>query len=582
MGRIHPDDRQEMEEAFRNSCESESACEQAHRLVAADGQVKHVVERWKVFRDGEGRPYRALGTCRDVTAKVKAEGRLRHVSSLLRAVAEGTSDAVFVKDLEGRYLFANSATAKFLGRTVEEVIGRDDSELFGAEEGQALMEADRQVIESGEARSGEERLSIGGDRRIFSALKAPYRDESGRIAGTIGISRDITEQKKLEAQFLRAQRMESIGTLAGGIAHDLNNVLAPILMSIELLKMDESSPDKLDILSTIEGSARRGGEMVRQVLTFARGVEGQKVPLSAAPIVRDVEKIANDTFLKTIAVSCETEPGLWMVEGDPTQLHQVFLNLAVNARDAMPEGGRLRLSARNETLDLHYAAMNLEAAPGPYVVIEVEDTGCGMPPEVVDRVFEPFFTTKETGKGTGLGLSTSMAIVKGHGGFVRVYSEPGSGTRFRVHLPALATEAREPSERQQAEFPKGHGETVLLVEDEFAVREIARQTLESYGYEVLTASDGTDATAIFAVERARIDVVLTDMMMPNMDGPAAIRAMRRIDPSVRIVATSGLGEGGMSGKAAALGVKHFLSKPYTAEALLRTLREILESGAGPE
>jgi len=578
LDRIHPDDQKLMENAFRESCESEGARELTHRIVAEDGQVKHVVERWKVFRNAEGRPYRALGTCRDITERIESEGRLRHLSSLLHAVAEGTTDAVFVKDREGRYLFVNAATAKFFGRSKEEVIGRDDSEFFGVEEARLLRVADRQVMDSGEARTSEERLTLEGTRRVFSAIKAPYRDQSGRIVGTIGISRDITDQKNLEAQFLRAQRMESIGTLAGGIAHDLNNVLAPILMSIELLKMDESAPDKLEILATIESSARRGGEMVRQVLSFARGVEGQKVPLSVKPILKDIEKVANDTFLKSIDLRCEIEPELWMVEGDPTQLHQVLLNLAVNARDAMPQGGLLRLSARNEVLDEHYAAMNLEASAGPYVVLEVEDSGYGMPPEVVDRVFEPFFTTKETGKGTGLGLSTSLAIVRGHGGFVRVYSEPRNGTRFRVYLPALVADAREVVEQQRVELPRGQGETVLLVEDELAVREIARQTLESYGYEVLAASDGAEATAVFAMERERIDVVLTDMMMPNMDGPAAIQVMKRIDPEVRIVATSGLGEGGMIGKAASLGVKHFLSKPYTADALLRTLREIFGPG----
>lgn len=315
--------------------------------------------------------------------------------------------------------------------------------------------------------------------------------------------------------------------------------------------------------------------MVKQVLTFARGVDGKQLPVHVGRIVREIEKIANDTFLKNVQIRSKIPQDLWIVKGDPTQLHQVLLNLCVNARDAMPKGGRLTISAGNRLLDEHYASMSLEARPGPYVVVEVEDTGTGMTPEVMERIFEPFYTTKELGKGTGLGLSTSMAIVKSHGGFMRVSSEQGTGTIFRVYLPAQSEPAGESDGLPEDDLPRGDGEVVLVVDDEAAVRDITRQTLETFGYNVLLASDGAEAIAIYAVQKQNISVVLTDMMMPLMDGPATIQALMRMNPKVRILAASGLNGDGMVAKAANLGAQHFLPKPFTAVTLLKVLKQVL-------
>src|SRR5581483_6375192 len=266
---------------------------------------------------------------------------------------------------------------------------------------------------------------------------------------------------------------------------------------------------------------------------------------------------------------------LWVVTGDATQLYQVLMNLCVNARDAMPGGGALTLSAENLVLDDSYARMHLEANPGRFVLIRITDTGVGIPAENLNKVFEPFFTTKEYGKGTGLGLSTVVGIVKSHQGFVDVYSEINRGTEFKVYLPAVTSEMMPQAEAEQAELPAGHGELVLLVDDEAAIREITRGTLEAYGYNVMTAADGTEAVAIYAANKDSIQVVLTDMMMPYMDGPATIRALRKMDPRVRIIASSGLAGDGKLAEAANTGVKMFLSKPYTAEKLLKALAEVL-------
>jgi signal transduction histidine kinase/CheY-like chemotaxis protein len=388
---------------------------------------------------------------------------------------------------------------------------------------------------------------------------------------------DLTERKKLEQQFLRAQRMESIGTLAGGIAHDLNNVLAPITMSIDLLKMKFTDKSSQELLATLGSSAQRGAEMVRQVLSFARGVEGRKMEVQVKHLLKDIEKIANDTFPKNIQVRSIIPNELWTILGDPTQLHQVLLNLCVNARDAMPNGGTLTIAAENVHLDEHYAGLNPDAHAGSYVFLQITDTGTGMPPGVIEKIFDPFFTTKEIGKGTGLGLSTSLAIVKSHGGFIRVYSEIGKGTTFKAYFPAQTEPSAQSAEETAAELPRGNGELILIVDDEANVRQITRQTLEAFGYSVIVASDGAEAVATVARQDNEIAVVLTDMMMPVMDGPATIQVLLRLNPKLPIIAASGLSADGRVTQAASLGVKHFLSKPYSADALLQVLRQILSA-----
>ncbi len=549
------------------------------RLISLRGTERWIEARLAPLRAAAGGISAVLHVMSDIAERKAAEAAISHTTTLLRAVAEGTTDAVFVKDLEGRYLFINEATARFIGLPASEILGHDDSEVFSPEDAAVIKASDTRVTTSGEPHTTEEVLTSAGATRTYLATKAPYRDHRGEIIGLIGISRDITEKKKLESHVLRAQRMESIGTLAGGIAHDLNNVLAPIMMSIDLLKASETDPRRLGILSTIEGSAKRGADMVRQVLSFARGVQGQRQGLHLGRLLAEMAKIARDTFPKNIDVQQRDAADLWTVAGDPTQIHQVLLNLCVNARDAMPHGGVLTLAARNVQVDEPFAAMSVDAQPGPHVLVEVEDTGVGMKPEVLDRVFEPFFTTKETGSGTGLGLASSLAIVKSHGGFIQAQSEPGSGAQFQVYLPAAAgdeTGMDAGNTTATAEVGGGKGEWILLVEDEAAVRQITRQTLEASGYQVLTASDGAEAASIYAAKMRDIAVVLTDMMMPIMDGPATIQVLQRLNPEVRIIAASGLNLGGMAAKASSLGVRHFIPKPYTARTLLAHLREVID------
>ena len=404
---------------------------------------------------------------------------------------------------------------------------------------------------------------------------SPIWDANGGVIGISKVARDISKQKQLERQLLRAQRLESIGTLAGGIAHDLNNVLTPIMLSLELLKRSSLDQESQELISVIEGSTRRGSEMVQQVLSSARGAKGQRLEIDVAKLIFEVQKIAKDTFLKHIAIQIVVPANVWRVIGDATQLHQVLLNLCVNARDAMPNGGQLIMAAENVTLDAHDADVNSDADAGVYVVLRVKDSGTGILPDVLDRIFDPFFTTKGVGHGTGLGLSTSMGIVKSHGGFIRVYSEPGRGSKFDVYIPARAATSVDvgaPAAAPAPELPRGQGELVLVVDDEPAVRQITQLTLEAFGYRVLVAVDGSDAVAVYARRGDEIAVVLTDMMMPVMDGPATIRVLRKMNPLVRIIAASGLDA---NAHGAGLGITHVLPKPYAADRLLTTLRDAL-------
>jgi signal transduction histidine kinase/ActR/RegA family two-component response regulator len=432
------------------------------------------------------------------------------------------------------------------------------------------------VLENGEA-SGEFQHLTKDHRELTVEVRwSLIWDNEGHPKSVLAIDTDITEKKKVEAQFLRAQRMESIGTLAGGIAHDLNNILTPIMLSIELLKSTSDSPQTKRTLETLTLSAKRGADIVRQVLSFARGLEGQRIEVQPKHLLMELENIIKETFPKDIRLQVSIPSDTWTILGDPTQVHQILLNLCLNARDAMPDGGTLIVGVENCMLDKQYAAMNSPAKPGRYVNISVTDSGTGMPPGIRDKIFEPFFTTKALNKGTGLGLSTVLAIVKSHEGIINVYSEAGKGSTFKVYLPAMETSsavAKDPSER--VDMPRGNGETVLVVDDEASVLTITSETLQTFGYRVLTATDGAEAVAIYAEHKHKIAVVLTDMSMPIMDGPASIRALMRIDPAIKIVATSGFSEDNRVAKVYGAGVKHFLTKPYTAGTLLKVMRAVL-------
>ncbi len=400
----------------------------------------------------------------------------------------------------------------------------------------------------------------------------------------VDLQRAETERKQLEVQFLRSQRMESIGALAGGIAHDLNNALTPILMSVEILKMISKAPDpEADrILDTISASAQRGADMVKQIVTFARGREGLQGVVQPKHLIDEMIELTRHTFPKTIQIRTAIAPGTWTLLGNPTQLHQILLNLCVNARDAMPAGGTLTLGAGNVRLHDKETGLSPDAKPGAYVVLTVQDTGTGMSPAVRAHVFEAFFTTKEPGKGTGLGLSTVQNIAKEHGGFLTLNSELGQGSTFHVYLPAQETSAADVVAAAAPALPMGNGELILIVDDEAAVLSIVAETLQAFGYVIVTATNGAQAMGVCAQHLDALKLLITDMSMPIMDGEATIRAMRVLAPQLKIVVVSGSGLDNRPDTAELqeLDVQAALCKPFSADDLIRTVHAVLH-GAEP-
>jgi hypothetical protein len=518
--------------------------------------------------EAAGRKFYTL-LVRDITLRKKTEERLREQAALL----DKATDAIWVLDLGGSIRFWNHSAQRLYGWIGEEALSKRASELLRAD---PPLETFRQkLLERGEWAGQIQQTTKAGQVITVESRWTVVRDSEGRPKSFLVINSDITDKKKMESQLNRAQRLESLGRLAGGIAHDLNNVLTPVLMAVPLLGTNLSEADRKSILGNLQTSAERGADMVKQILSFARGIEGKHVLLQIRHVAMEIKRMVERSFPKSIDVEVSIAKDLWCIDGDETQLSQVLMNLCVNARDAMPEGGHLTIQAENRSLDRAYAACNPEAKPGRYVVVRVIDTGCGIPAEIQDRIFDPFFTTKDPSKGTGLGLATVLGIVKSHGGFINVYSEPKKGTAISIYFPAV--EMTQPKARASVErvLPTGSGELVLVIDDEASIREMARATLESHGYHVLTATDGAEGVSQFAVHREEIDLVLTDMAMPIMDGTTTIRALKRIDPQVRIVASSGLGFGSPGSVHPADSVQGFLTKPFTTDQLLRTVQEAI-------
>jgi two-component system, cell cycle sensor histidine kinase and response regulator CckA len=389
------------------------------------------------------------------------------------------------------------------------------------------------------------------------------------------VNTDITEKKQLEKQLLHVQRIETIGTLAGGIAHDLNNILTPILGFAQLLplRIPDLESSSLEMLHLIRSNALRGSEIVKQVLLFSRETEVEWELMAPAKVIQEVLKLIRETFPKSIAIEDYIAPDLWLLYGDSTQLHQILMNLCVNAHDVMTDGGQLVISVENLSLDEQYSCTTSQIEIGNYILITVSDTGKGIPPEIIERIFDPFFTTKKPGQGTGLGLSTVISIVENHGGAVKVQSDPQNGTQFQIYLPASEmTTATEVITNET--MPSGQGELILVVDDEAPIREVTKATLETYNYRVITASDGVEAIAIYAQQSQDIQIVLMNLMLPEMDGLTAMNVLKRINPEIKIIATSGLLTKAKIASVESIGIKVFLAKPYTAEKLLLIMREL--------
>jgi PAS domain S-box-containing protein len=551
-----------------------------HRLRRANGSYLHVYDRASVIYDAANKPLRMVGMAIDMTERKQAEEKIREQAELL----DKARDAIIVCNLDRTIAYWNKGAERIYGWNAREAVGQNIRELLlHGQMPPQLAEGVKILEERGEWMGELSEFTKGNTPVVVQVRSTLIRDEEGRPKSLLIINTDITERKLLEEKFLRTQRLESLGALVGGIAHDLNNALVPIIVGVEVLRARPLSPDAESMVRTMETSARRSSEMIKQMLLFARGGESVKTVIHMDGLLKEMGKIVTDTFPKNIRSRVQLGKNIWPVFGFPTQLHQVLMNLCVNARDAMPKGGILTLLAENAKFTAAEAAQHHDAKPGNYLCITVADTGGGIPADMVDKIFQPFFTTKAPGKGTGLGLSTCQSIVQNHGGFMTVQSKVNAGADFKVFLPAAELRVPESAAAKAASAnrataedgpPAGHGERVLVVDDEESILAITRAALQNYGYEVLTAGGGAEAITRFAQNPDDIRLVICDLAMPLMDGRATLKALRKIRPDFKAIIASGSGK---EMKRMLEEIKHdsFLAKPFTNEALLGAVHDVL-------
>ncbi len=526
--------------------------------------------------------HRVLRENEERRKRLQAERQIREQAEMLNHATE----ALIITDLANRVVYWNGGAGRLLGWTGDEALGKSAVQLFGPSMLAQLESANATTDEQGEWHGEIQFRDRQGGALIVETRQTLIRDEAGRPKARLSILSDVTEKKRLEEQFLRAQRMENIGLLSAGIAHDLNNMLAPILMAAPLLREAVTGAGPLRLLEILEQSAERGAALVRQILAFSHGAGGGHRLIQVKHLLRDIAAVIESTFPKAIRLEEHRSGDLWPIQANPTQIHQVVLNLCVNARDAMPQGGTLTLRTENLVLDAAAAAGIDGGRAGAFLVVEVADTGTGIAPEVLARMWEPFFTTKEPGKGTGLGLSTVRGIVKNHEGFVTLHTVVGEGARFRIYLPAAEASQTDSAHPHSKALPRGSGELILVVDDEQYIREMTATMLTSHGYRALLAADGTEAVMLFGRQAEEIRLVVTDLNMPNLDGALLAAAMKRINPDVKILVmsggverTNGNGHGQRASPRPQDFAAGFLPKPFKPEKLLTTVHELLHPRA---
>ncbi|NNE99495.1 MAG: PAS domain S-box protein [Pyrinomonadaceae bacterium] len=532
------------------------------------------VESRQAIRESEDGILVVLETSRDITEQKTADERIRQQASLL----EKSRDAILVCDLNHKIIFWNKGAERIYGWKAEKVLGDDVCDTVCNGDKAFIEEALVRLENRDEFQEETSNFTKEGKELTVISRWTLVRNDLGQPDYFLIVNTDVSELKRVEQQLLRAQRLESIGTLAGGIAHDLNNVLSPIMLAVEMLQSESDVPESSQQwLSVIHENTERGADLIKQVLTFAKGSgENAREQVQTAYLIKDLVSVWKKTFPPNIQIEYNLEPQLPLISADSTQINQVFMNLVVNARDALLDsGGTIKIVAKIIEIDDNYVRMNPNALPGRYISITFEDNGIGMTPDVLERIWDPFFTTKEIGEGTGLGLSTTLSIVKGCGGFISVYSEPNEGTQFCVYLPTVEAADEAATRKETAAYPKGNGELILIIDDEKNILRAISATLEKYGYKTVSATDGTEALGIYSQHKS-IDLVITDMAMPYMDGAATIRALRNINPGQKIIAASGLISAHSAGSEE-LNVDEFIAKPFTSETLLSTVADVLAS-----
>ena len=573
---LHPQDYVQILQALASrNLLSEYEC-QCRRHDAAPIWVSFNI---RTARETGGKLLSYEGKMEDITERKRAEEELAKERNLLRTLIDHLPDFIYFKDAQGRFITVNTSQLRILGAaSLEEVVGKRDLDFYPREAAESFEADEKEIIRSGEALINREELITdrAGKKKWVLTTKISLLDSAGAAVGIVGIGRDITEHKNLENQLLQAQKMEAVGQLAGGIAHDFNNILTAIIGygTFLQMKMKEGEPLRHNV-DQILASTERAAHLTQSLLAFSRKQIISPKPVDLNGIIRRVEKFLLRIIGEDVELRTEMAEEELTVMADSGQVEQVLMNLAANARDAMPEGGQLTIATGRLILDDQFIKAHGYGAPGPYALISLEDSGIGMDRKTQDKIFEPFFTTKEVGKGTGLGLSIVYGIVKQHSGYINVYSEPEKGTTFRIYLPIVQTPAEQSGHRDLAP-PEGGTETVLLGEDDPAVRQLTRMTLEEFGYTVIEAQDGDEAVQKFVENRGQVRLLLLDIVMPKKSGKAVADEIKQMDPGVRVLFTSGYTANIIHKKGILDEGLNFITKPFSPGDLLRKVREILD------
>jgi len=585
---VHPDDRELVTKAVDEALHENKPYSIDHRIVHPDGTECIVHEQAEIIFDDAGQPIRMFGTTQDITDLKRAEEEIRisqealaKERDLLNSLLDNIPDHIYHKDTESKFIRINKTTSDLLGLSdPKQAVGKTDFDFFTEEHSRQAFEDEQELIKSGKAIMAKEEKETWPDREDTwaSTTKVPLRNPEGDIIGIIGISRDITEHKKLEEQFRQSQKMEAVGRLAGGVAHDFNNMMTVVIGYSEFLLSKLKKEDaEYTSVAEIMNAGKRAASLTRQLLAFSRKQVLQPHVVNLNALITDLGKMLKRLIGEDIDLQVDLDSKLGAVRADPSQIDQITMNLAVNARDAMPRGGKITIETADVELDDEYCRLHMEVQPGPYVMLAVSDTGIGMDKETQSQIFEPFFSTKEEGKGTGLGLSTVYGIVKQSGGNIWVYTEPGQGTTFKIYFPRIeeATEAMKQEEASDKSFRSS--ETILLVEDEEMVRDLAYKVLAEMGYIVLAASNGEEAIQICERHKGPIHLMLTDVVMPKMSGRELAEASVRLYPEMKVIYMSGYTDNSVTRNGMLEPGVNFVQKPFTLLSLTKKVREVLDA-----
>jgi two-component system cell cycle sensor histidine kinase/response regulator CckA len=574
---IHPFDRDPVWNEVQTALKENRPFRLLFRIRTAQEKEKWVWEQGRGVCDADGQLRALEGFITDTTDRKNAEEALRSSEAKYRTLVENLSQTIFLKDRDLRFVAVNQPFCRNLGRTEQEIIGKTDFDFFPEELAEKYRADDRRVLQEKHRLDIEEQNPQHGRILTVQTVKTPVLNDHGEAVGVLGIFWDVTDQRNMEAQLRQAHKMEAVGQLAGGIAHDFNNLLTGILgnLALALVDLPDSHPCR-ELLTSAETAGLRAAELTRQLLGFSRRTPLLPRPVDLNASIDETVRLLRRTFDPRVDVEIRSAPNIWPIQADAGQMGQVLMNLCLNSRDAMPEGGKLTLETSNVRLDGDAASRTLDGRPGDFVHLQVSDSGSGMQPEVLERIFEPFFTTKEPGKGTGLGLAMVFGIVKQHEGWIECHSDPGKGTRFDIYLPRLVQKSTTATTSPALDGNHGGHETILLADDEEVVGRLGQTILERHGYRVLQAIDGIEAVELYRERAADIDLVILDLSMPRLSGADTLRELRKVNPTVKVLISSGYSSEDDLRNFENEGALGFVAKPYRPAELARRVRAALD------